>query len=112
MGDRVGESGGIEDSSGADGDCGRGSPYGGIMPVARSGLSAKGFHGGDMPSLDGDGGSIGTGCSLRRATLTVLRVKYVARGVLDVYRCWNWRCCVRQGSCRLRVERSGMAGAM
>lgn len=42
------------------------------MPAARSGLSARGFHGGDMPSLDGDGGSIGITCSLSRASVTVL----------------------------------------
>lgn len=71
-GDRVGESGGIDDKSGAEGDCGRGSPYGGTVPAARSGLRAKGFHGGDMPSLEGDGGSIWTACSLSRASVAVV----------------------------------------
>jgi hypothetical protein len=73
-GDRVGDNGGIivEDRRGAEGDCERGSPYGGTMPAARSGLRANGFHGGDMPSLDGDGGSMWTACSLSRASLPVL----------------------------------------
>jgi hypothetical protein len=74
-GERVGDSGGIivEESSGAEGDCGKGSPpYGGMLPAARSGLRANGFHGGDMPSLDGDGGSMWTACSLSRASLSIL----------------------------------------
>jgi hypothetical protein len=68
----VGDNGGIEDKTGAEGDCGRGSPYGDPAPVARSGLRVMGFHGGDMPSLDGDGGSIWTACSLSRASVAVL----------------------------------------
>jgi hypothetical protein len=66
----VGDNGGMEDNTGAQGDCG--SPYGDAAPVARSGLRLMGFHGGDMPSLDGDGGSIWTACSLRRASVAVL----------------------------------------
>jgi hypothetical protein len=68
-GDRVGDNGGIDARSCAEGEFGRGSPYGGAV---RSGLIAKGFHGGDMPSLEGDGGSMWTACSLRRASLAVL----------------------------------------
>jgi hypothetical protein len=41
------------------------------MPDTRSGLSANGFHGGDMPNLEGDGGSIGTADSLSRARFAV-----------------------------------------
>jgi hypothetical protein len=69
----VGDNGGtIDDNSGAEGDCGRGSPYGGIMPDTRSGLRANGFHGGDMPNLEGEGGSIWTACSFSRASLLTL----------------------------------------
>jgi hypothetical protein len=79
-GDRVGDNGGtIDDKSGADGDCGRGSPYGGIMPVARSGLRANGFHGGDMPNLEGEGGSIWTACSFSRASLLMLWDESIVR---------------------------------
>lgn len=62
----------MDDSKGAEGDCGRGPSYGGIVPAARSGLSANGFHGGDMPSLEGEGGSIWTACSLSRARFAVV----------------------------------------
>jgi hypothetical protein len=75
----VGDNGGMEDRTGAEGDCGKVSPYAGVAPAARSGLRAKGFHGGDMPSLDGDGGSIGTACSLSRASLAVLDVETCRR---------------------------------
>lgn len=50
-----------------------GSPYSGVLPVARSGLIVKTDMPGDMTSFEGEsGGSIGTGDSLRRANLTVL----------------------------------------
>jgi len=71
----VGERGGIADKTGNEGDCGR--------AYIRSGL-----HGGAMPSFEGDGGSMGTGDSLRRANLTV------------VYVC-VWNCCGREDVSRM-----------
>jgi hypothetical protein len=72
----VGDNGGMDARSCADGEFERGSPYGGVVPATRSGLMAKGFHGGDMPSLEGDGGSMWTACSLSRASLAVLWNEY------------------------------------
>lgn len=42
------------------------------MPATRSGLTGKSGMPGDMANLVGEGGSIGTGDSLRRANLAVL----------------------------------------
>jgi hypothetical protein len=41
------------------------------VPATRSGETGKMGMPGDMGNLTGDGGSIGTGDSLRRATLAV-----------------------------------------
>ena len=58
---------------GAEGDIVGGSPYRGLVPAERSGLTAKADMPGDMVRFGGEtGGSIGTGDSLRRANLTVL----------------------------------------
>jgi hypothetical protein len=42
------------------------------MPATRSGLTGKRGMGGDMGNLVGEGGSIGTGLSLSRASSAVL----------------------------------------
>jgi hypothetical protein len=55
-----------------------------MLPAARSGLSANGFHGGDMPSLEGDGGSIWTADSLSRARATVQEVFVMWKVCLDM----------------------------